>query len=71
MKIETIWELWNYDVWGNAKDGFEVNDRSCFDREYPMILKVTEQSGNCSRVFIGLPQRQANPTGSWVIPATA
>lgn len=24
--IETKWELRTYDVWGNAKDGFEVND---------------------------------------------
>ena len=21
------YQLWTYDVWGNAKDGFEVNDR--------------------------------------------
>lgn len=24
--METTWELRTYDVWGNAKDGFEVND---------------------------------------------
>jgi hypothetical protein len=24
--IETTWELRTYDVWGNAKDGYEVND---------------------------------------------
>jgi len=24
--VETTWELRTYDVWGNAKDGFEVND---------------------------------------------
>jgi len=30
--IKTLWELWSYDVWGNARDGYEVNDRSCFDR---------------------------------------
>ena len=38
--IETTWELWSYDVWGNARDGYEVNDRSCFDREYPLTLQV-------------------------------
>lgn len=21
------YQLWTYDIWGNAKDGFEVNDR--------------------------------------------
>jgi len=25
------YEVWSYDVWGNAKDGFEVNDRSKID----------------------------------------
>lgn len=24
--IKTVWSLRTYDVWGNAKDGFEVND---------------------------------------------
>ena len=24
--IETTWEMRTYDVWGNAKDGYEVND---------------------------------------------
>lgn len=24
--IKTTWELRTYDVWGNAKDGYEVND---------------------------------------------
>ena len=28
MKLETqTYELWTYDVWGNAKDGWEVNNR--------------------------------------------
>ena len=24
--IQTVWNLRTYDVWGNAKDGYEVND---------------------------------------------
>lgn len=24
--IKTLWELRTYDVWGNARDGYEVND---------------------------------------------
>lgn len=24
--IETVWEIATYDVWGNSKEGFEVND---------------------------------------------
>lgn len=38
--IETIWEVWTYDVWGNAKDGYEVNDRWCHARAYPITLAV-------------------------------
>jgi hypothetical protein len=26
MRVNTIWELSTYDVWGNRKDGYEVND---------------------------------------------
>lgn len=38
----TVWECWTYDVWGNAKDGYEVNDRSCFDRacELPLVIET-------------------------------
>jgi len=25
--IKTTWRMWTYDVWGNAKDGYDVNDR--------------------------------------------
>lgn len=25
-KVQTTWELRTYDVWGNPKDGYEVND---------------------------------------------
>ena len=38
--IETVWEVWTYDVWGNAEDGWQVNDRACLNREYPIRCKV-------------------------------
>jgi hypothetical protein len=28
------YSLWSYDVWGNAEDGYDVNDRSCYDRSF-------------------------------------
>ena len=37
---ETTWECWTYDVWGNAKDGYDVNDRSCFARAAELTLTV-------------------------------
>ena len=39
-RIETHWEIWTYDVWGNAKDGYDVNDKSCIDRDYLIMCKV-------------------------------
>lgn len=29
-----VCEVWSYDVWGNARDGWEVNDRSCMGRAF-------------------------------------
>jgi hypothetical protein len=55
--IETTWEIWDYDVWGNARDGYEVNDRSCIDRAYPLTLTVTTYNHDTSQQF-----RAAYPT---------
>jgi hypothetical protein len=38
--IDTVWETWTYDVWGNKKDGYEVNDRYQLYRDYPLRLRV-------------------------------
>ena len=32
--------VWRYDVWGNERDGFEVNDRNCFVREAEFPAKT-------------------------------
>jgi hypothetical protein len=39
-RISTQWELWSYDIWGNDQDGYDVNDRSCFDRDYHLDLAI-------------------------------
>ena len=39
-RVTTVWELRSYDVWGNAKDGYEVNDTSVFDREYQLDIPI-------------------------------
>lgn len=31
--MRTTWEVWTYDVWGNAEEGYNVNDRYCQCRE--------------------------------------
>ena len=50
--INTVWEVWTYDVWGNEKDGFEVNDRSCLHREYPMRIKVEVNNQGTGQEFL-------------------
>jgi len=30
----SVWEVWEYDVWGNEEEGWIVNDRYCIDRAY-------------------------------------
>lgn len=54
--IETTWEVWTYDVWGNDVDGYEVNDRYCRHREYPLTLGIevcnagTPQEFECASI---------------------
>jgi len=50
-KVRTVWEIWTYDVWGNAKDGYEVNDRSCVNREYEMMIKIEICNQGTQREF--------------------
>jgi hypothetical protein len=38
--VDTVWDLWTYDVWGNAGEGWQVNDRFCLHRKYPLRLRV-------------------------------
>lgn len=39
-RIETHWEVWTYDVWGNRTDGYDVNDRYCQSRDTRIDCKV-------------------------------
>jgi hypothetical protein len=50
-RIETTWECWSYDVWGNAKDGYDVNDRSCWDRDAKITLTVVVNNPGASSEF--------------------
>lgn len=33
-KLTAVCEVWTYDVWGNARDGWDVNDRNCIHRKW-------------------------------------
>lgn len=56
-KVPTRWEIWTYDVWGNAKDGYDVNDRSCIFRDYPIDIVPTLYNAGTPHEFIS-----AHPT---------
>lgn len=49
--VSTVWELWTYDVWGNARDGYDVNDRSCFNRAYELELTVETHNAGTAHEF--------------------
>ena len=47
----TTWEVWTYDVWGNARDGYEVNDRHCASREYAIAVPIETCNPNTPHAF--------------------
>jgi hypothetical protein len=49
--INTTWELWSYDVWGNAEDGYDVNDSICIEREYSIHIKIETNNPGTEREF--------------------
>lgn len=55
--IDSTWELWSYDVWGNKKDGYEVNQKFRFEDDYPIRLKVKVCNVSTPRQF-----ESASPT---------
>ena len=59
--IDTTWEIWTYDVWGNANDGYEVNDRSCLNRKCPLSLKVEKYNYGTPNEF-----ESASPSDSQI-----
>lgn len=51
--VRTIWEVWTYDVWGNAEDGWEVNDRCCVNRKCVIYAPATTYNVGTSEEFRG------------------
>lgn len=49
--IDTTWEVRSYDVWGNAKDGYEVND-SYRIGEVTLRLKVEVNNAGTALEFL-------------------
>ena len=55
--LNTQWEIRTYDVWGNAKDGYDVNNVFVVHRKYDLAIPVSTYN-------IGTPQQfsSASPT---------
>lgn len=50
--VETVWELRTYDVWGNAEDGYEVND-SFSAGEVTLEIPQTKCNAGTPQEFVG------------------
>lgn len=50
-RIETHWEVWTYDVWGNRQDGYDVNDRYCHSRDTRINCKVETHNPGTPQQF--------------------
>ena len=47
----SLWAVWTYDVWGNATDGWEVNDRCCIASTHPLDEHETIYNPGSSHEF--------------------
>lgn len=50
--INTTWSIRTYDVWGNAKDGYEVND-SYGHGDVDLRLKINTHNAGTPQAFNG------------------
>ena len=59
------WRFWSYDVWGNAREGFEVNDRFEIDKVYidDSITENKKKLATLVRKIYGLKKIQLSFDG--------
>ena len=59
------WRFWEYDVWGNAREGFEVNDRFEIDNVYidETIIADRKKLATLVRKVFGLKKIQLSFDG--------
>ena len=49
--VLTTWEVWTYDVWGDRQEGYGVNNRYNYDRNYPIRLKIGTYNAGTPQEF--------------------
>ena len=47
----TTWDVCSYDVWGNEKDGYEVNDSFLNHRDYEIACPITINNAGTEHEF--------------------
>lgn len=52
--IDTTWETAHYDVWGNARDGYEVNDVYRSHEEVYIRIAVTVNNAGTPQQFLSV-----------------
>ena len=59
------WRFWSYDVWGNAREGYEVNDRYEIDKVYidDSIIEDKKKLSSLIRKVYGLKKIQLSFDG--------
>lgn len=65
--MRTTWKIWTYDVWGNANDGYEVNDCYCQCREHEIESDdgqpTDAQVRECFETYFGLGKTRIDIDG--------
>lgn len=56
---KSLWEVWTYDVWGNATDGYEVNDRCKIASTHELIEYETVFNSGTNLEFSSWTPRDA------------
>jgi hypothetical protein len=51
-RLQSIWELRFYEVWGNDQDGFWVNDISYIVRECALLIPVEKFNSGTDKEFL-------------------
>ena len=62
--IKTTWEVRTYDVWGNEKEGYEVNDSFVSHRDFEIDCPVEVYNAGTPQEFAG-----AYPTNADILKA--
>lgn len=50
-RVQTTWDVFTYDVWGNAVDGYDVNDRFRYASDLPILLTIETFNPGTDRAF--------------------